>query len=182
MIHQLIFAAPKPGLSEAEFHRYWLEEHAVRYAAKIPQIRKYKIDTRLPRPGETPVWNGVAEICVPPAGVDRRLADEVRREHLLPVRVVVVGVVGPQLDPGVDVAVLQQPQEAAHRLDVAGAGGHAAAARSWPVSGSSAPKTSTARSYGVLPSWPRRCSAGPAASRTRTQSAKPCQMASCSGV
>jgi uncharacterized protein (TIGR02118 family) len=64
MIHQLIFAYPKPGMSEEEFQRYWLEVHAVQYASKIPQIRKYKIDTRVPFGGETaePLWSGVAEI------------------------------------------------------------------------------------------------------------------------
>lgn len=64
MIHQLIFAYPRPGMSEAEFQRYWLEIHAVRYASKIPQIRKYMVDTRIPLPGESgdPLWCGVAEI------------------------------------------------------------------------------------------------------------------------
>lgn len=64
MIHQLIFAAPKPGMSEAEFQRYWLEVHAVRYASKIPQIRRYQIDTRVPFGADTdePMWGGVAEI------------------------------------------------------------------------------------------------------------------------
>lgn len=51
-------------MTEAEFHRYWLEEHAVRYASKIPQIRKYLIDTRVPMPDDAgePLWSGVAEI------------------------------------------------------------------------------------------------------------------------
>lgn len=63
MIHQLIFAAPKPGMSEEEFHRYWLEEHAVRYASKIPQIKRYAVDTRVSLPGDRePLWNGIAEI------------------------------------------------------------------------------------------------------------------------
>ena len=63
MIHQLIFAAPKPGMTEEEFHRYWLDEHAVRYASKIPQIKKYAVDTRLALPGDgEPLWSGVAEI------------------------------------------------------------------------------------------------------------------------
>jgi hypothetical protein len=64
MIHQLIFAHPKPGMSEAEFQRYWLEVHAVQFASKIPQIRKYKIDTRIPfgpNPDEF-LWSGIAEI------------------------------------------------------------------------------------------------------------------------
>lgn len=64
MIHQLIFAAPKPGMSEEAFQRYWLDVHAVRYASRIPQIRKYLIDTRIPLDGtDSPAkWSGVAEI------------------------------------------------------------------------------------------------------------------------
>lgn len=61
MIHQLIFAGPKPGLSEEEFQRYWVENHAVEYAKKIPQIRKYLIDTRITGDEEA-VFSGVAEI------------------------------------------------------------------------------------------------------------------------
>jgi uncharacterized protein (TIGR02118 family) len=64
MIHQFIFAHPKPGMSEADFQRYWVDVHAVKYASKIPQIRKYKVDTRIARPGDPadPRWSGVAEI------------------------------------------------------------------------------------------------------------------------
>ncbi|MFF4418728.1 EthD family reductase [Streptosporangium sp. NPDC001559] len=64
MIHQLIFAAPRPGMTEEEFQRYWLDVHAVRYASKIPQIRKYLIDTRVPLGNDQgePLWSGVAEI------------------------------------------------------------------------------------------------------------------------
>jgi len=64
MIHQLIFAAPKPGMTEEEFQRYWVDVHAVQYASKIPQIKKYMIDTRIPFGAETeePKWSGVAEI------------------------------------------------------------------------------------------------------------------------
>ena len=64
MIHQHIFASPKPGMTEAEFQRYWLEVHAVTYASRIPQIRKYKVDTRIDWPGERepPRWSGIAEI------------------------------------------------------------------------------------------------------------------------
>ncbi|GAA3882231.1 hypothetical protein GCM10022243_53540 [Saccharothrix violaceirubra] len=64
MIHQLIFAYPRPGLDEDEFHRYWVEEHAVRYAAKIPQIRQYCVDTRVELSADepAPTWSGVAEI------------------------------------------------------------------------------------------------------------------------
>ena len=47
MIHQLIFAAPKPGMTVAEFQDYWVDVHAVKFASKIPQIRKYLIDTTI---------------------------------------------------------------------------------------------------------------------------------------
>lgn len=64
MIHQLIFAHPKPGMSERAFQNYWKEVHAVRYASKIPQICKYLVASRLPCGPEPddPLWGGVAEI------------------------------------------------------------------------------------------------------------------------
>lgn len=64
MIHQFIFAHPRPGMSEVEFQRYWIDIHAVKYASKIPQIRRYMVDTRIAVPGESvePLWCGVAEI------------------------------------------------------------------------------------------------------------------------
>ena len=64
MIHQLIFAHPKPGMSEKDFQDYWVNVHAVKYASKIPQIRRYKVDTRIPFGDETqdPLFSGVAEI------------------------------------------------------------------------------------------------------------------------
>ncbi|MFF3686873.1 EthD family reductase [Streptomyces sp. NPDC002187] len=64
MIHQIILAHPRPGMSEKEFQRYWVEEHAIRYAAKIPQIKRYCVNTRIPRPGDEadPLWSGAAEI------------------------------------------------------------------------------------------------------------------------
>jgi uncharacterized protein (TIGR02118 family) len=74
VIHQLIFAYPKPGMSEEEFQRYWLEVHAVQYASKIPQIRKYMIDTRIPfDPNDNDyLWSGVAEIWL--ANDDEQIA------------------------------------------------------------------------------------------------------------
>jgi len=44
MIHQHIFASPRPGMSEQEFQDYWRYVHATQYAIPIPQVRKYKID------------------------------------------------------------------------------------------------------------------------------------------
>jgi len=64
MIHQHIVASPKPGMSEAAFQDYWLKVHAVNFAAKIPQIKRYKIDLRVDWAGgrAAPLWNGMAEI------------------------------------------------------------------------------------------------------------------------
>jgi|APTNR8051073442_1049403.scaffolds.fasta_scaffold05882_1 hypothetical protein len=86
MIHQFIFAHPRPGMSEEAFQRYWLEVHAVRYASRIPQIRRYMIDTRIPLPGETgePLWSGVAEIWL--ANVEEQLASIQTPEFLLGAR------------------------------------------------------------------------------------------------
>lgn len=64
MIHQLIFAHPRPGMSEKDFQDYWINVHAVNYASKIPQIRRYLIDSRIPfgEEPEDPLFSGVAEI------------------------------------------------------------------------------------------------------------------------
>ncbi len=64
MIHQLIFAHPKPGMSEKDFQDYWINIHAANYASKIPQIKKYLIDSRIPfgSEPEDPLFSGVAEI------------------------------------------------------------------------------------------------------------------------
>ncbi|WP_405018319.1 EthD domain-containing protein [Kitasatospora sp. NBC_00070] len=48
MIHQFILAAPKPGMTALEFQDYWVNVHAVKFAGRIPQIRKYLIDSRIP--------------------------------------------------------------------------------------------------------------------------------------
>jgi uncharacterized protein (TIGR02118 family) len=64
VIHQLIFAHPKPGMSEKQFQDYWVNVHAAKFASKIPQIKKYLIDTRIPF-GEEPAdprFSGIAEI------------------------------------------------------------------------------------------------------------------------
>jgi uncharacterized protein (TIGR02118 family) len=64
MIHQLIFAHPRPGMAEKEFCDYWVHGHAVNFAAKIPQIRRYAVDTRVPLgpDADDPLWSGVGEI------------------------------------------------------------------------------------------------------------------------
>jgi uncharacterized protein (TIGR02118 family) len=64
VIHQLIFAHPKPGMTEKDFQDYWVNVHAVNFAGKIPQIKKYLVDTRIPF-GEEPAdprFSGIAEI------------------------------------------------------------------------------------------------------------------------
>jgi uncharacterized protein (TIGR02118 family) len=64
VIHQFIFAAPKPGMTEQEFQDYWVNVHAVKYASKIPQIKQYSVSTRLPFGDESqePLWSGLADI------------------------------------------------------------------------------------------------------------------------
>lgn len=64
MIHQHILAAPRPGLSEAEFQDYWRYVHALKFARKIPQIRKYKVNAKIEIPGQPRELNyaGIAEI------------------------------------------------------------------------------------------------------------------------
>ncbi|MCC7370199.1 MAG: EthD domain-containing protein [Chloroflexi bacterium] len=64
MIHQFIFAAPKPGMTEQQFQDYWINVHAVKYASKIPQIKQYSVAARLPFGDESrePLWSGLAEI------------------------------------------------------------------------------------------------------------------------
>lgn len=82
MIHQFIFAHPKPGMSEADFQDYWLNVHAVQYASKIPQIRRYQIDTRVPFGPEPadPLFSGVAEIWL--ANEEEQLASLQTKEFL----------------------------------------------------------------------------------------------------
>jgi hypothetical protein len=82
MIHQLIFAAPRPGMTESEFQRYWVDVHAVRYASKIPQFRKYLIDTRIPIAADEgePLWSGAGEIWF--ASEEDQLASLQSREFL----------------------------------------------------------------------------------------------------
>ncbi|NJP08001.1 MAG: EthD family reductase [Chloroflexaceae bacterium] len=69
MIHQIIFAAPKPGMTTKEFQDYWINVHAANYASKIPQIKRYLIDARIPFDGDigNPILphQGVAEIWLP---------------------------------------------------------------------------------------------------------------------
>jgi hypothetical protein len=66
VIHQFIFAAPKPGLTVKEFQDYWVHVHAVKFASRITQIRRYLIDTRIRFDGDTgspPLpHQGIAEI------------------------------------------------------------------------------------------------------------------------
>jgi hypothetical protein len=66
MIHQFILAAPKPGMTVGEFQDYWVHVHAPKFASKIPQIRQYLVDTRIPSDsdvGSPPLpHQGIAEI------------------------------------------------------------------------------------------------------------------------
>src|SRR5262249_35101402 len=64
MIHQFIFAGPKPGLEATAFQSYWVHFHAVEFAQRIRQIQQYLVATRLPISvgRDVPFFQGVAEI------------------------------------------------------------------------------------------------------------------------
>jgi hypothetical protein len=66
MIHQFIFAAPKPGMTAEAFQDYWVHVHAVKFASHIPQIQRYLVDTRIEFDGDTGSpslpHQGIAEI------------------------------------------------------------------------------------------------------------------------
>jgi hypothetical protein len=64
IIHQYIFAGPKPGLSAEAFQSYWVNFHAVDFAAKIPQIKRYLVATRenVEAPRQMEFFQGIAEI------------------------------------------------------------------------------------------------------------------------
>jgi hypothetical protein len=64
MIHQFIFAAPKPGMSVSDFQAYWVEKHAVQFASKITQIKKYVVNTTVPLLGHDYHWFGCGEIWI----------------------------------------------------------------------------------------------------------------------
>jgi hypothetical protein len=69
MVHQLIFARPKPGMTEKEFQDYWVNVHARGYASKITQIRRYMVCTRVDydaADASDPLFSGVAEIWIRP--------------------------------------------------------------------------------------------------------------------
>jgi hypothetical protein len=84
MIHQFIFAAPRPGMTPAEFQDYWVNIHAVQFASKIPQIKRYMIDSRLPFDGDMgnpPLpHQGIAEIWL--ANEEEQLASLQTQEYL----------------------------------------------------------------------------------------------------
>ncbi|WP_148220778.1 EthD family reductase [Xylanimonas cellulosilytica] len=48
-------------MTTEEFQDYWISVHAQEFAAKIPQIKKYKVNRILPV-GPAPVFHGMAEI------------------------------------------------------------------------------------------------------------------------
>jgi uncharacterized protein (TIGR02118 family) len=52
MLHIHYFITRKPGIDEAEFHRYWREVHGP-IAARIPQLRRYVQSHRVPAPRAT---------------------------------------------------------------------------------------------------------------------------------
>jgi hypothetical protein len=62
MIHQIIFANPKPGMGIREFQDYWINVHAQKYAKNISQILHYKVNRILKIDDQEPAYHGMAEI------------------------------------------------------------------------------------------------------------------------
>jgi uncharacterized protein (TIGR02118 family) len=63
LIHIHYFISRKPGLDEAEFHRYWREVHAP-IVTRIPQLRRYVQSHRIPAPGSNSPYDGCAEVLL----------------------------------------------------------------------------------------------------------------------
>lgn len=61
VIHLHYFITRKPGIPEAEFHRYWREVHGP-IAARIPQLRRYVQSHRIPGISQNSSYDGVAEV------------------------------------------------------------------------------------------------------------------------
>jgi uncharacterized protein (TIGR02118 family) len=79
MIHVHYFISRKPGMDEAEFHRYWREVHGP-IAAKIPQLRRYVQSHRIPAPSSNSPYDGVAEVFLD--GLDAAAALRRTTEYL----------------------------------------------------------------------------------------------------
>jgi uncharacterized protein (TIGR02118 family) len=77
MIHVLYFITRKPGLTDAEFHRYWREVHGP-IAKKIPQLKSYVQSHRIPFPGGLPnsPYDGAAEVLIENAAALEQLRHE----------------------------------------------------------------------------------------------------------
>ena len=63
MVKLVYCITKKPGLSDAEFFRYWRNEHA-QIGARIPGLRKFVQSHRLHVPGDkhAPAYDGTAEL------------------------------------------------------------------------------------------------------------------------
>jgi uncharacterized protein (TIGR02118 family) len=79
MLHVYYFITRKASMGEAEFHRYWREAHGP-IAAKIPQLHRYVQSHRIPAPGNTSPYDGVAEIMID--GLDTMAAMRHSSEYL----------------------------------------------------------------------------------------------------
>ena len=79
MIHLHYFITRKPGMDEAEFHRYWREVHGP-IAAKIPQLRRYVQSHRIPGISQNSTYDGAAEVFLD--GLDALAAFKATKEYL----------------------------------------------------------------------------------------------------
>ncbi len=79
MIHLHYFITRKPGIDEAEFHRYWRDVHGP-IATKIPQLRRYVQSHRIPGISQNSTYDGVAEVFL--NGLDTLAALYKTKEYL----------------------------------------------------------------------------------------------------
>ena len=61
MFKLIVLLKKKPGFTDEEFARYWLETHAP-LAKKLPALRRYVVNVVRPPPGREPEYHGVVEL------------------------------------------------------------------------------------------------------------------------
>jgi uncharacterized protein (TIGR02118 family) len=61
MFKMMILIKKKPALTDEEFAKYWLENHAP-IAKKMPGLRKYVVNLVKRPPNREPDYNGVVEL------------------------------------------------------------------------------------------------------------------------
>ena len=74
MYHVVFLVKRKPGMSQEEFARYWIERHTP-LTAKVPGVRAYRCYTATGAPDGAPPCEGVAVLSFDDEAAYRRAAD-----------------------------------------------------------------------------------------------------------